>query len=394
MHKKILKRTIESKIKNYAEIFPVVGILGPRQCGKSTLIKNIIKNISNSAYFDLENYEDVNKITTDPLAFFHSNKNKIICLDEIQKLPHIFQTMRGVIDKNRRNGQFFVLGSASPKLIKQASESLAGRIGYIELTPFHILEIQNSDHMFQHWLRGGFPESYLAIDDKNSFLWRESFLKNLIERDIQEFKKIPPIRIFKLLKLLAHYHGQTLNYSKLATSIGVDHNTIESYIDMLEEMYFIRRIVPYFANGKKRLVKLPKLYIRDSGFLHVISCIQNESNLKSHPLYGFSFEGYVIENLITIFDDCEASYFRSSNKEEIDLILERDGKKIAIEIKTSTRPTITKEGQSAIKFIKPDHILIIVPYYENTYRSKQEYGDLTICSLFQAVKEIKKIFDA
>ena len=391
IHKIYLKRFVKQKITSYQNIFPVIGILGSRQCGKSTLVKHFFKDTKNVAYFDLEKYDDLAKITENPLAFFDANKDKIVCLDEIQKLPHIFATMRGVIDKNRKNGSFFVLGSASPELIKQTAESLAGRIGYIELTPFHILEITNYD-IKSHWLRGGFPESYLAINDESSFIWRDAYLKNIIERDIQEFKKIDSVVVLKLLRFLTHYHGQRENYTEIAKDFSVGELTIKSYIDILESMYLIRRLPAYFRNSKKRLIKKSKWYIRDSGLLHIIAKIHNESELLAHPLYGNSFEGYVIENLLSIFDDCEASYYRASNGEEVDLILQKNNKTIAIEIKTSKTPSLTKSGISAIKDINPDYIFIIAPYYENTYHSKQEYGNLTICSLFQAIKEFKKIF--
>ncbi|MEA2088747.1 MAG: ATP-binding protein [Patescibacteria group bacterium] len=391
MHKTYLKRFVRQKIASYQNIFPAVGILGPRQCGKSTLIKHFLKDIENVAYFDLEKYDDLAKVTENPLSFFNTHKDKIVCLDEIQKLPHIFATMRGVIDKNRKNGRFFILGSASPKLIKQTSESLAGRIGYIELTPFHILEVLSLD-IKSHWVRGGFPESYLAVDNKSSFIWRDAYLKNIIERDIQEFRKIDSVVVLKLLRFLAHYHGQRENYAELAKNFSVGEVVIKSYIDTLESMYLVRRLPSYFKNSKKRLIKSPKWYIRDSGLLHVVARIHNKSELIAHPLYGNSFEGYVIENLLSVFDDCEGSYYRTSNGEEVDLILQKNNKIIAIEIKTSKTPSLTKSCISAIKNIKPDHTCIVVPYYENAYDSKQEYGDLTIGSLSQTIEKIKKIF--
>ena len=346
IHKNYLKRLVKQKITSYQNIFPVIGILGPRQCGKSTLVKHFLKDIKNVAYFDLEKYDDLAKITENPLAFFDTYQDKIICLDEIQKLPHIFATMRGVIDKNRKNGKFFVLGSASPELIKQTAESLAGRIGYIELTPFHILEIENSD-LKSHWLRGGFPESYLAVNDENSFIWRDAYLKNIIERDIQEFRKIDSVTVLKLLRFLTHYHGQRENYTEIAKDFSVGELTVKNYIDILESMYLIRRLPAYFKNSKKRLVKKSKIYLRDSGLLHVIAKIHDESELLAHPLYGNSFEGYVVENLLAIFDDCEASYYRASNGQEVDLILERNNKTIAIEIKTSTNSKIFKNSPTA-----------------------------------------------
>lgn len=393
MQKKYLKRRVKSKIAEYAKIFPIVGILGPRQCGKSTLIKDFIKSVKNAEYFDLENYEDILKISTDPLSFFNTYKNRVICLDEIQRLPQIFQTMRGIIDNNKKNGQFFILGSASPKLIKQSSESLAGRIGYIELTPFDILEISsNNISGLKHWIRGGFPDSYLSKNEEASFIWREAYIKNIVERDIQEFKKVNIITIVKLLQFLSHYHGQILNYHKLSSSFSVGAVTIENYIDILESMYIVRRLKPFFLNNKKRLIKSPKIYIRDSGLLHSIARIHNESELKLHPLLGFSFEGYVLENLITIFSGCEASYFRTSNGEEIDLILQKGGKTAAIEVELSVSPSITKKGMSAIKFIKPNHTFIVVPSYQKVYKTKRDYGNLTIGSLHQIIKEIEKVF--
>ncbi len=393
MHKKIHRRYFLQAIKRYRKIFPVIAILGPRQCGKSTLAKAIAKGIPNSIYFDLEDFDVIHYVNENHPAFFRAQKKKTVFLDEIQRLPEIFRTMRGVIDENRRNGRFFILGSASSDLLRQTSESLAGRIGYIDLTPFFVEEI-NPDQLTMHWLRGGFPESFLAENEALSFLWRENFIKSILEKDIREFKDwnidyLSSADILKLLQLIAHSQGQPLNYSKLAAAFGQTNKIIKRYIDLLEKLYFVRKLQPFYKNSKKRLIKSPKIYIRDSGLLHAIARIKNEYELKLHPLYGFSFEGYVIENLITTFKDCEAAYYRTSNHEEIDLILERGAKRIAVEIKTSMAPKLAGQNLSVLKALKPNHTFVVVPSYERPNTLEYAHGKVTIASLPQAIKAMR-----
>lgn len=396
MHKKIQRPHFRTLINKYRKIFPVVAILGPRQCGKSTLAKDISKTIRLSSYYDLEDFDVIHYINENHAAFFRANKGKTLFLDEVQKLPGIFRTLRGVIDEDRKNGRFFVLGSASSDLLQQTSESLAGRIGYIDLTPFYSEEISQKN-LITHWMRGGFPESFLAETDEYSLLWRENFIKSIIEKDVREFKDwntdyLSSVDLFKLLQLIAHSHGQPINYTKLAAPFGKTGRIIERYINLLEKLYFVRRLSPYYRNSKKRLVKSPKIYLRDSGLLHAVARIKSERELKLHPLYGFSFEGYVIENLSTVFSDWDAFYYRSSNFEEIDFILQKGVKRVAFEIKTSPAPQLSGHNLSVLKSLKLDHAFVVVPSYDTPHVLEYGFGNVTIGTLPQTIETMKKMF--
>ena len=298
-----IKRFFTEKIRERLLNIPGVIILGPRQCGKSTLAKAIISEIENAVYLDLERPSDINKLT-DPEAFFSLNADKLICLDEIQRVPELFPILRSVIDENRRNGQFIILGSASPDLIRQSSETLAGRVSYFELTPFLFKEISehsSPNKLRKLWLRGGFPRSYLASDEKESFEWRLNFIRTFLERDIPQLGfRIPAKTLERFWKMCAHLHGQLLNSSKLGESLGVSHHTVRSYSDLLEQTFVLRVLRPYESNLKKRLIKSPKIFIRDTGLLHALLDIESHNELLGHPVYGASWEGFVMENILSL----------------------------------------------------------------------------------------------
>src|SRR5512139_588416 len=360
---RIITAEIRQKLKN----MPGIVILGPRQCGKSTLAKAIISEIGGAVYLDLERPSDVSKLR-DPEAFFSLNSDKLICLDEIQRVPELFPVLRSVIDENRRNGQFIILGSASPDLMKQSSETLAGRISYFELTPFVLKEVSEDDHskaLRRLWLRGGFPRSYLARDERESIEWRLDFIRTFLERDIPQFGfRTPAKTLERFWRICAHLHGQLLNSSKLGESMGVSHHTVRSYIDMLEESFVLRALRPYESNLKKRLIKSPKIYIRDSGLLHALLGIENHNDLLGHPVYGASWEGLVIENILSLLQNWKASFYRTSSGSEIDLILERDNKRVAIECKGSTSPSLSRGFWNAVSEIKFQEVWVIAPAKE------------------------------
>ncbi|MBC7747034.1 MAG: ATP-binding protein, partial [Methylotenera sp.] len=256
-----IQRKIEDTIKQYLKIFPVVAVLGPRQCGKSTLIKRLSQNWGASLFLDLQYDTDLSKLDQ-PSFFFESNADKIICLDEIQLVPQLFSVLRSVVDKNRQNGKFVLLGSASRDLIQQTSESLAGRIGLVNLSPFTLNELDQLDgfSLSTFWLRGGFPDSYLSDNDVFSEIWRANFIKTFIERDIPQLGfQIPALQLKRLLVMCAHNQGQLINYSKLGESLGLTHPTIRRYIDLLEQTFILRTLLPYETNVKKRLVKSTKV---------------------------------------------------------------------------------------------------------------------------------------
>jgi uncharacterized protein len=360
---RFLTPTIHKRLKRN----PAVAILGPRQCGKSTLAREILKPMKNAVYLDLERPSDANRLR-DPEAFFTLNSSKLICLDEIQRLPEIFPVMRSVIDTEERNGQFLILGSASPQLLRQSSESLAGRISHIELTPFRLTEIpEGADglHMRRHWLRGGFPRSYLAEDEAESFEWRQDFIRTFLERDLSQMGvNIQARRMKRFWQMCAHLHGQLLNSSKLGESLGLSHHTIRSYVDLLDHAFILKVLMPLEANLKKRLVKSPRVFIRDAGLLHALLGIESQNELLGHPVYGASWEGYVIENIVSMLPDWNAAFYRTASGTELDLILEKAGRRIAVECKVSTSPQVGRGFWNAIADLDVSEAWIISPVKE------------------------------
>lgn len=355
-----LHRSKESTIKKHLANFPCVALLGSRQVGKSTTAKLMIGKIAHSVYLDLEDPRDLNKLN-DPMAFLEANKNKLICIDEIQRLPNIFTVLRSYLDRQNRNGQLLLLGSASKELIKQSSESLAGRISYIEISPFDASEVKNINKL---WLQGGYPNSFIN-DEELSFDWRLNYIKTFLEMDIPSLGiNIPAITLRRFWTMLAHLNGSLLNASKLASSMGVSVPTIKKYLDILEGTFIIRQLPAYYTNTKKRLIKSPKVYIRDTGLIHCLLGIETYNDLLGHPVLGTSYESMVIETLLNHYERYSASFYRSSSGAEIDLILEKGNDKIAIEIKSSTSPKLTQGFYEAIKIVKPTRSFVVAPVDE------------------------------
>jgi predicted AAA+ superfamily ATPase len=374
-----IERKVESTIRQYLKIFPVVAVLGPRQCGKSTLVKTLAKSWSDSLYLDLQSDADLAKLDQ-PTYFFQSNADKIICLDEIQLVPQLFSVLRSVVDKNRQNGKFILLGSASRDLIQQTSESLAGRIGMVYLSPFTLNELDDLEefNLNTFWLRGGFPESYLAESDIFSEIWRANFIKTFIERDIPQLGfQIPALQLKRLLVMCAHNQGQLLNYSKLGESLGLTHPTIRRYIDLLEQTFILRTVLPLETNVKKRLVKSPKVFVRDSGLLHQLLAIPDFNSLLGNPVFGSSWEGLVIENVIVNHPDWDYYFYRTASGDELDLVLEKGNQRIAIECKASTAPKLTKGFYRALDVVKPQQTFVIIP----TQVSYEIAPNITVCGL-------------
>ena len=358
-----IKRNILNQLQKYLTIFPAIAILGPRQCGKSTLVKSLNKNFREILYLDLQKESDLNKLS-EPELFFETNKDKIICLDEIQLVPKLFSVLRSIIDGNRVNGKFILLGSASPELIQQTSESLAGRIGMLHLSPFLINELnyQESFNLQKFWFRGGFPNSYLAQNDENSSIWLENYIRTYIERDIPQLGfQIPALQLKRLLTMCAHNQGQQLNLSKLGESMGLTHPTIRRYIDLLEQTFIVRIIQPYEVNIKKRLVKSPKVFVRDSGILHQLLAISSFNSLLGNPVFGSSWEGIVIENVIVNMPGWDYFFYRTATGDEIDLLLKKGNQIIAIECKASDAPKVTKGFYRSLEVIKPNKTLLLHP---------------------------------
>jgi predicted AAA+ superfamily ATPase len=363
----IIDRHLTATVKRRLQNNPAVAILGPRQCGKTTLAGQIVKKIKQSVYLDLENPGDLAKLD-DPLAFFSLHNDELVCLDEIQRAPELFSILRSIIDERARNAQLLILGSAGRDLIRQSSESLAGRIAYLDLTPFLLSELEaaQKDDIRRLWLRGGFPRSYLAEDLDISFEWRQDFIRTFLERDVNMLGfRMPPARLGRLWKMCAHIHGSLLNASKLADSLGVSSHTIRSYVDLLEHTFMIRVLMPDAPNLKKRLVKSPKIYIRDSGILHALLDIRTHDDLLSHPIIGASFEGFAMENILAFAKNYEPSFYRTSAGAEIDLILRRGRRTLAFELKSSSVPRVSKGFWNALDDISPDEAYVVAPVKES-----------------------------
>ncbi|MBN1550543.1 ATP-binding protein, partial [bacterium] len=339
-----MPRNLENIVIEYMKHFPIVAILGSRQCGKSTLAIHLRDEIENMIYLDLQRNSDVQKIH-DPELFFQMNPDRVVCLDEIQRVPELFLDLRSIVDQKRQNGQLIILGSASRDLIMQSSESLAGRIAYLELSPFLLSEVNGltDDNLQRFWLRGGYPDSFLAVDDFFSLEWRRNFVRTYLERDIPQLGfNISASRMERLWRMLAHNHSQILNSSKLGQSLDVSHHTIRRYVDLLEQTYMVRVLNSYTPNLKKRLIKSPKVYLRDSGVLHSLLGIESINDLLGHPNFGASWEGMVIENILSELSHWKGSFYRTAAGAEVDLLIEKGNRRIAVEIKASKAPSPTK----------------------------------------------------
>jgi len=343
--------------------FPAVALLGPRQAGKTTLAKIAANTRGDSLYLDLERPSDLAKLA-DPELFLSRHADKLIVLDEIQRQPELFSLLRALIDEKRTPGRFLLLGSASPQLLRQASESLAGRISFHELAPFDVSEIAPSHAQLQDfWLRGGYPLSWLAQSDAASFSWRESFIVTHLERDIPSFGiRVPGTTLHRFWQMLAHLHGQLWNASRLATSFGVSAPTVQHYLDILEATYMLRRLQPLQANLGKRLVKSPKVYLRDSGILHALLGIASLDDLAGHPVLGASWEGWVLEQIAQLISpQWQLSFYRTAAGAEMDIVAERGNRRIAFEIKFSSAPSLTKGFWSAMSDLNPERAYIVAP---------------------------------
>ena len=357
----MINRIIEPSIHSALQRSPAVVLLGPRQVGKTTIALQLASSIP-SIYLDLENSLDLMKVR-DIVSFHEANRDKLIILDEIQRLPEVFASLRGIIDQERRMGnkfgQFLFLGSASNELLQQSSESLAGRIAYLELFGIHAIEHNEVNSL---WVRGGFPESLLANTERDSLAWRRDFIKTYLERDIPLLgPRIPAETLERFWTMLAHYQGGVLNSTNLGRNLDVSGVTIGRYTDLMTDLLLIRRLKPWTNNVGKRLVHSPKIYIRDSGITHALLNISDFNHLLSHPVVGGSWEGFVIENLLSVVPQGVFPFFyRTSGGAEIDLLLEFYGKeKWAIEIKRSSLPILSKGFYIATNDVKPSRKYVV-----------------------------------
>ena len=361
----MIPRHITKELKSALERQAAVVLVGPRQVGKTTLALDIGESVD-ALYLDLENLTDRNKLS-DPTLFLENYEDKLVILDEIHRTPEIFSSLRGIIDRGRRRGKrygrFLILGSASIELLRQSGESLAGRIAHISLTPLSALEVDDSSKARdQLWLRGGFPDSYLAKNDVTSFSLRRDFIKTYLERDVAIFgPRIPSALLERLWMMLAHNQGNILNASELAHALEISAQSVTRYIDLLVDLLLVRRLAPYRSNVGKRMVKSPKIYVRDSGIVHALLNIVEVQHLYGHPVIGRSWEGWVIETLISVLPwGASNFYYRSRAGAEIDLVIEfSDRTKWAIEIKRSMSKRVSRGFYAACDDIEPTRCFVV-----------------------------------
>ncbi len=358
-----LKRDLLPRVLELLENFPSVAILGPRQCGKTTLAHEIQSLwATESRYLDLERRSDCVKLD-DCVGYLEPLEDKLIILDEVQTRPRLFPEIRGLIDSGRRrgirSGRFLFLGSASYELLHQSGESLAGRIAYLELTPFRVNEVGPED-IDRLWNRGGFPDSFLASSGAISMDWRAQFMETYLARDLNLLEKVGPLPAMRdLMQMAAHLHGQVLNVSQLVKSHEFTRASINHYLDLFEQTFIIRRLPPFLVNVGKRIIKRPKLYIRDSGLLHQLHGIDDDDALRGHPMRGVSWEGFVIEQIIAYLPDWVPYFFRTSNGAELDLVMVRGKRRLAFEIKVSTAPTVSKGFYFAKEDVNAEKAFVI-----------------------------------
>ncbi len=366
----MIERQLRGKLLAALGQMPVVALLGPRQVGKTTFALAMAEQIEKeTVYLDLESEADLNKLS-DPEAYIKRLDGKLLILDEVQRKPDLFRILRGIVDerkrKGERNAQFLLLGSASRILLQHSSETLAGRIRYLELTPFTIAELLASPEgvydQEHRWFRGGYPDSYLAASDAESWQWRDDFIATYLERDIPMLGLgIPAAQLRRFWRMLAHYHGNQANLSEIGRSLELSHTTTRRYLDLLSDLYMVRQLQPWSGNSKKRLVKSPKIYLRDTGILHNLLQLHTMDGLLSHPAMGASWEGFVAEQILQQTDSrWECSYYRSAAQAEIDLVLRTpQGEIWALEIKRSAAARPARGFYDACREVGATHTWMV-----------------------------------
>ncbi len=380
----MIARRVFSKLNELLGRFPAVVLLGPRQVVKTTLAKQCAAE-RGGIYLDLESQRDLNKLS-DPEDYLSQREDHLVILDEIQRVPELFPSLRGLIDEGRtrglREGRFLLLGSASLELIQQSSETLAGRIAYLEMQPLDALEV-GREALHKLWWRGGFPDSFLASSDEASSEYRDFLIRSYLEREMPlHGVRLAAGKLRNLWTMLAHAQGGLANAAVLSRNLEVDVRTVQAQLDLLENLFFLRRLRPWHRNTGKRMVKSPRLYIRDSGLVHELLGIGSSEVLAGHPVVGASWEGFVIENLLAYAPPrTEASFYRSSSGAEVDLVLTfRDGKSWAIEIKRGLSPMLSSGFFAALEDIKPDRAFVVYGGGER-YRLKPEVDAISLLDL-------------
>lgn len=382
----MIPRFIQPRLLDNIAHVPVCVLLGPRQVGKTTLAQSIrTQLIKESVYLDLELTTDA-EILNNAESYLSSQAEKLVIIDEVQRKPDLFPLLRALVDKQRQPGRFLLLGSASPTLIRHSAESLAGRVSYSELAPFSLPEIESQISWLDHWFGGGFPEPLLLENALRAGRWLDDFVSTFVERDLRILGyQVGTATLTRLMQMLTTVHGNTLNINELSRSMGLSNPTISGYLDLLEGGFLIHRLPPYFANVSKRLVKSPKLYIRDSGMLHRLARIRSAADLSTHILAGASWEGYVIEQLRRTAYETEFYFYRTQAGAECDLfVILPDGRRACIEIKFSDVPKLTRGFYESVNDLSPDFRYVLIPQG----RSYTTAEGVTVCALPEFLKTV------
>jgi predicted AAA+ superfamily ATPase len=355
----MIERTIyKERVLAALKRSPIAAILGPRQCGKTTLARQIAEG-REATYFDLESQADLRRLQNPEMMF--ASLSGLVVIDEIQTMPKLFAALRVAVDKPENKCQLLILGSASPEIIQQTSETLAGRVEFIDMAGFDLTEL-GPDRWQSLWVRGGFPRSYLAQSDADSFAWRDGFVRTFLERDIGKLGiQISPTVMRKFWTMLAHWHGQVWNASRIAAAMGINDKTTRRYLDILTETYMIRQLPPWYENLGKRQVKSPKVYFRDSGLLHHFLTLGEFHSITGHPQAGASWEGFALEQILLSVRPMQAYYWGTYQKAELDLLLVHEGRRYGVEFKFSEAPEVTRSMRIAVETLQLERLFIVYP---------------------------------
>lgn len=364
---------------------PIVSLLGPRQCGKTTLARQFMQRQTSEkvSWFDLESPKDLTRLQNPELTL--SKCRGWVVLDEIQRMPTLFPVLRVLADRPDRPARFLILGSASPQIVRASSESLAGRVAFVDLSGFKLAEV-GAESQDQLWTRGGFPLSFFAESDTDSFAWREDFIRTFLSTDLPALGlSVPTANIRRFWYMLAHYHGQTWNGSEVGRSLGLDHKTVSRYLDILSGAYLIRQLAPWFENISKRQVKAPKIYLRDTGLLHTLLGIHSEEELLTNPKLGASWEGFVLEQIMMQCPRTETYFWGTHSGAEVDLLLRKGQGFVGVEVKRNEAPTVTPSMRSAVETLHLQELWVVYPGVESFALTEQ----ITCHSLASALELLR-----
>lgn len=380
-----IHRLLSDEILDSLRNNPVTAVTGPRQCGKSTLVKNLLGAKPGYIYLDLERPSDLNKLEQ-PEWFLQSQKNHLICLDEIQRKPDLFPMIRSLVDEWNGNGHFLILGSASSDLLRQSSESLAGRISYKRLTPFLWNEISEVNNLEDYIHKGGYPRSLLKKDHQASLNWRKDFINTFLERDLLQWSGFSTETMRRLWQMMSHLNGQTINYSSLGGSLGISHTTVRNYVELLQSVFMVEIVPPLLSNLGKRLIKSPKVYISDSGIASALLDLKDFPSIAGHPSFGALWESVVLANLKGLFPYLDITFYRTSHGAEIDFIVTKGKKRLAIECKASLSPSLSRGTYTAIDDLAPVKTLVVTPVVKGYPISK----DIEVVSISEMIRQINQ----